>query len=254
MSEDLIKQIQELISSGRDVKRLQSILTTLLSGKELDDSDEKYLQTLLSKPVESTGFQLPEGEPSTLELNDPSNLNEGATFDEKTPIEIKPKHNRKKIVIIAGIVAAIIVFYIGSDMYTITALQFRPHKGNQQIISPTEEFVQAEACNPSYFPASFGSYEITAFYHSKNVETLTVNGTTISPKSSTVLNGIFNLNKSTIIEISKQNTTFDPTQAQITTKVNAPLFGVIPFSVNKEYSSQDFANVLKNGPPGGYKC
>ena len=53
VSGDLIKSIQELINSDKyDTGRLQYILQTLMKGKTLYLSDQKYLESKLSKPPE----------------------------------------------------------------------------------------------------------------------------------------------------------------------------------------------------------
>jgi hypothetical protein len=114
--------------------------------------------------------------------------------------------------------------------------------------------IQAEACNPSYFPASFHNYEIIAIYKSKVLETASISGGTITPKSSLLLNGTFTIDKAIISEFAKQGSAFDPNQAVVKTKLDAPILGIIPFTINKEYTGKEFSNVVKNGPPGGYQC
>ena len=53
VSGDLIKSVQELINSGKyDTGRLQYILYTLMKGKTLYLSDQRYIESKLSKPPE----------------------------------------------------------------------------------------------------------------------------------------------------------------------------------------------------------
>ena len=40
----------------------------------------------------------------------------------------------------------------------------------------------------------------------------------------------------------------------ITTSVDAPIFGFIPYSVEKKYPAQEFQNMIKNPPPGTFDC
>ncbi len=251
MSENLIKQIQDLISSGKgDEGRLGQILETLQSGNPLDSSEQKYLDSLTPTSIEPINGGIAESVDSSTSPTSPSvdnSQNKSETYPET-------RAKSKRIVIAAIVVTVLVVAYLGLDVYAVNALQFRPHSGPQTVISDTELGIQADACNPSYFPASFNTYEITAFYKSDTVEKATISGSTISPKSSTILNGVFSLNKDAVAKFRNGNTTFDPIQASIITKVSAPIFGVIPYSVNKEYSVQDFQRIVKEGPPGSYDC
>ena len=253
MSEEIIKKIQELIDKGNgDTERLNNILNSLQNGNPLDFSDQQYIESLSSKTDESET----KDESATFD-NSSEPINETNNDIHKTDemsFKVESKSNRKKIAI-AGIVIAVIVFgFIGVNAYAASAIQIRPHQGKQYAISETVLHIQAEACNPSYFPTSFHNYEITAIYKSKVLETASISGSMITPKSSLLLDGTFTIDKAVISEFAKQGSAFDPNQAVIKTKLDAPIFGIIPFSINKEYTGQEFSNVLKNGPPGGYQC
>ena len=61
MSGDLIKSVQDLINSGKyDTGRLQYILHTLMKGKTLYLSDQRYIESKLSKPPEIEVVELRE--------------------------------------------------------------------------------------------------------------------------------------------------------------------------------------------------
>jgi hypothetical protein len=262
MSDDLIKLIQSLIESGQgDIDRLRSILDTLQNGKPLDSSDHNYLQEIAKKSG-AADLAAPTSVPSSETTNPATNIP-----DEKVPGTQDSSHgfpqetkftsgstSRKRVIIVAAIVAIAIVAYVGLDAYAVTTLQFRPHHGNQYLISQTQLFIQSDVCNPSYFPASFNKYEINAFYKTNTIETAMISGSIISPKTYEVLNGVFTLNKDAVIKLQNENFTFDPNQAHVTTTVDAPIFGVIPFSVAKEYAGTEFQKVVKNGPPGSFSC
>lgn len=259
MSEDLIKIVRSLIDSGKgDIDRLRYILDILQQGKPLDDFDKNYLQDL-AKQSESEEFvantpseiSYPNTDKSE-EIISPQNSADNTSHGKKETISKPP--SRKRVATVAAIIGIVVVAYVGLDVYAVTMLQFRAHHGNQYVISPTKLFIQAEVCNPSYFPASFSKYEINAFYKSDNIEKAEISGSTISPKTFAILDGEFDLNKDAVMRLQQENATFDPTQAHITTTVYAPIFGVIPFSVVKEYSADQFKQVLKNGPPGSFSC
>jgi hypothetical protein len=258
MPDDQIKLVQLLIDSGKgDIDRLRLILDTLLQGSPLSESDHNYLQEF-AKQTESenlTAFtsaetSSPNTEKSTRVVS-PEDSPDKVSRGRKEAFSKTP---RKRVIIAALIIGIVISAYIGTDVYAVTMLQFRPHHGNQYLISQTKLFIQAEVCNPSYFPASFNKYEINAFYQSQSIEKAEISGIIISPKTYTILDGEFNLNQDAITKLQQQNARFDPTQAHIVTTVDAPIFGVIPFSVVKEYGAIQFQQVLKNGPPSDFSC
>ena len=109
----------------------------------------------------------PDSEPN------PSNI------PEANVVSKAPKGNRKKIAI-AGLAIAVVFFsYIGANAYAVNSLQIRPHPSNQYAISETVLHIQADACNPSYFPVSFHNYEINAVYKSQVLETASISGNMI---------------------------------------------------------------------------
>ena len=250
MSEEIIKKIQELIDAGKgDGERLRNILNSLQNEQPLESSDRQYIDSLsLTEPekYDSITFE------NTSESIDEPNLDDNPVSE--TSSKNESKNNRKKIVIAGIVIAAIIFGYMGVNAYAVSTLEFRPHQGTQYAISATVLHIQAEACNPSYFPASFHNYEINAVYKSQVIETALINGSTISPKSSLLLDGKFTINKDAIAQFSQESSQFDASQAVVKTKLDAAIFGIIPFTINKDYSGAEFADVVKNGPPGGYQC
>lgn len=256
LSEDKIRLVQSLIDSKKgDEHRLQQILLTLQQGGTLDLLDENYIEEI-SKELQTADTPISEHE--NLEAYEP--LDSQVKQDEKNPLlEDAPIHksasSRKKgMIIAAAVIATIVVTLVGLDAYSASMLQFRPDMGNQYQISPTTIHIQADVCNPSFFPATFTNYEITAFYNSEQIEKAEINGTTVSPKTMSTVDGVFALNAAAILRLNQENTTFNPTLAKITTTINAPIFGAIPFTVVKEYSAAQFQQVLKNGPPGSFSC
>ena len=252
MSEEIIKKVQELIDAGKgDTERLRNILNSLQNEQSLELSDQQYIESLsLTEPetkYDSITFENTSESISETDSNDKQEINETSSKNE-------PNWNRKKIALAGIIIAAIVFGYIGANAYAVSTLEFRPHKGTQYAISATVLHIQAEACNPSYFPASFHNYEIIAVYKSQILETASINGSTISPKSSLLLDGLFIINKDALAQVAKEGTQFDPNQAIVKTKLDAAIFGIIPFTINKDYSGTQFADVVKNGPPGGYQC
>jgi len=248
MSEDLAGIIEELIKSGKgDAVRLQNILTAIKNAEPVSFEDHQYIEDLtqsLPNQVSSDTADLTENVTDTTSSSPEIS---------QTPEPVKKSSTRKYVSI--GIIATIIIVaYVGLDIYAVNNLQFRPHHGQQVAISDTELTIQTDACNPAYFPATFTTYEIDAYYNSDIIEKATVGGSTLSPKSAATLDGIFSINKQAVNKIGQTNATFDPTKATITTTVNAPIFGFIPYSVDQKYDAIDFQNRIKNPPPGTFDC
>ncbi len=252
MSEDLANKIEEMIKSQKgDVARLQNILTAVKNGEPVSFEDHQYIENLTENQPQSNQV-------SSDDITDskPESAPDNTVPSPEIPVETEPvkKISTKKYASIGIIAAIIIVAYIGLDVYAVDSLQFRPHHGQQVAISDTELSIQTDACNPSYFPAMFTKYEIDAFYNSDIIEKATVGGSTLSPKSAVTLDGIFAINKDAVTKIGQENATFDPSKATITTSVSAPIFGVIPYSVDKKYAAEDFQKMIKNPPPGTFDC
>jgi len=252
MFEETIKKVRELIDTGKgDNERLHNILNSLQNEQPLELSDQQYIESLSSTEPE-TKYDSITFENTSESINEP-NFNDGQETNE-IPSKNETNGNRKKIAMAGIVIAAMIFAYIGANAYAVSTLEFRPHQGTQYKISETVLHIQAEACNPSYFPASFHNYEINAIYKSQVLETASINGSIISPKSSLILDGKFTMNKDTLSQFAQEGSQFDPNQALVKTKLDAAIFGIIPFSINKDYSGTQFADIVKNGPPGGYQC
>ncbi|MDE1727558.1 MAG: hypothetical protein KGH81_00060 [Thaumarchaeota archaeon] len=254
MSEDLANKIDELIKSQKgDIERLQNILTAVKNGEPVSFEDHQYIENLTENQPQSSQV-------SNDSITDakPENVSDNTVPSPEIPTQPETKSAKrmpgKRYASVGIIVTIIIVAYVGLDIYAVDSLQFRPHHGQQVAISDTELSIQTDACNPSYFPVTFTKYEIDAFYNSDIIEKATVGGSTLSPKSAAILNGIFAINKQAVTKIGQENTTFDPAKATITTSVSAPIFGFIPYTVDQKYAAVDFQERIKNPPPGTFDC
>jgi len=251
MSEDLASIIEELIKSGKgDATRLQNILTAIKNAEPVSFEDHQYIENLTQSQPNQVSMDTTQDVAEN--VSDISSTNPSPETSQIP--EPAKKSLSKKYATIGIIVAIVIVAYVGLDVYAVNNLQFRPHHGQQVAISDTELTIQTDACNPSYFPATFTTYEIDAYYNSDIIEKATVGGSTLSPKSAATLDGIFAINKQAVNKIGQTNATFDPTKATITTVVNAPIFGFIPYAVDQKYDAMDFQNRIKNPPPGTFDC
>ncbi len=254
MSEDLANKIEEFIKSHKgDAERLQNILTAIKNGEPVSFEDHQYIENLTETQPQSNQVSS-----DIITDSKPENVSDNTVSNPDTPTQPETRSVKRmsaKNYATIGIIAAIIVVaYAGLDIYAVNNLQFRPHHGQQVAISDTELSIQTDACNPSYFPATFTKYEIDAFYNSDVIEKATVGGSMLSPKSAATLNGIFAINKDAVTKIGQENATFDPSKATIITSVSAPILGFIPYTVDQKYAAEDFQKMIKNPPPGSFDC
>ena len=261
MSEDLIRSIEELIKSERgDVGRLQDILSIIKNGESVSSDDHQYIESLIhsQSPSSPTSNSDNLNDDMVKSMNTVDNIipesNSGIPNSKVSERENIKRSPINKYVSVGIVVAIILVAYVGLDIYAISNLQFRPHHGQQTVISETQLAIKTDVCNPAYFPATFTKYEITAFYNTDEIEKATITGSTLSPKSAAILDGIFSINKEAVTKIGNENSTFDPTKATIITSIDAPILGFIPYKVDKEYPAQEFQNRIKNPPPGTFDC
>lgn len=168
----------------------------------------------------------------------------------------------QKIGICIGITILIIVTYASLNVYAISNLQFRAHQIGKFDPADMSIDTQVETCNPSFFPASFNKFDVDIIYKSTTFGTFTVWGSTIQPQSSEIVNGRLNVNAVAMAGLfltalgstfSGQQMDLDVNQIHYVTNLDAPIFGVIPFSIKKEYSSNEFKNIM-SGQTGRFDC
>lgn len=252
MSDELVKSVQDFIDSGKgDRGKLEYILEALKEGKSLYSSDQKYLEELLqSKEKESP--EEPRNEQNTLRINEIEDRK-----IENTSQQVKSRNNAKKTIGIGiGISVAIIMIYFGLNLYAINNLQFRGHEsgqGNFDFADMSMDF-QLEVCNPTFFPATFSKFKGDVIYKSTNFGTLTINGGTVLPQSHSIFDGRMKLNTEALVGLflkalgsafSGKDSAFDPNDFNIVLTLDAPIFGIIPFSVTEEYSSNEFQSLMQ---------
>jgi len=93
-------------------------------------------------------------------------------------------------------------------------------------------------------------------YKSTNFGTFTMWGKTIQPQSPILVDGRVNVNGQAVMQLllagfssafGGQQVDFDPTKMKYVANLNAPILGMIPFSVSQEYSSDEFVEMIQGG-------
>lgn len=300
MNNELITQIEQLLEFGYgDALRLDAIIDALRNGRPLYPSDQKYVDMLISKylfPHEEEVQDL-KNQINSLEMKIET-MKEDYYGKKKKPIEKPPinhctecgsivskthnfcpkcginqenpeDHTRypgsrsyKKAGAAIAIIIVIIIVYGTMNLYALSSLQFRPNGTGTFDFADLSMPLHLQACNPSYFPASFDKFSLDINYKSTNFGDAIVWGKMIPPKSSVPVDGQLKLNGQGLVQLflasfasafSGQQSSFDPSQMRITATLDAPIFGVIPFSISKDYSIGDFKGMMSNAT-GQYSC
>lgn len=161
-----------------------------------------------------------------------------------------------------GIPVALILIVLVLNVFAINNLQFRAHSVESFDIVDMSADAKFEVCNPTFFPASFNTLEIDMIYKSTDFGTFTVWGKTIPSQSPTVVDGRLNINGQAVFQLfvaamgsafGGQEMDFDPEQIRFITTLDAPILGVIPFSVSQNYSADEFQKIIQ-GDNDAWSC
>lgn len=169
--------------------------------------------------------------------------------------------NGKKAGIGLGIIIVLFVAYLGLNVYAISSLQFRNHQAGKFDFADMSMDTQLEACNPTFFPASFNKFNVDMIYKATDFGTFSVYGTTIPPHSSSIVDARLRVNAQAVLgftfsalgsAITGKNT-FDQNQVHLNANLDAPILDIIPFSINKSYSLDEFRGII-SGQGGKFDC
>jgi len=166
------------------------------------------------------------------------------------------------IVIIASVVIASTVGFSGWNVYAADQLQIQGPEGRFSYYEMMSDG-KIVICNPLPFFVTVNKFDIKIFFEEKDEGTYSIIAATIPPSSSTVLNGTF---KSEIFLEAQylflhfdgmfsgaSPLRIDPNKFSIVTVSQTPIIGIIPYSVNKQYSGLEFWNMM-NGKIGEFQC
>ena len=167
------------------------------------------------------------------------------------------------IVIIASIVIAIPFVYSGWNIYALDQLQI---KGTNDIGFRYFDMINSgniEICNSTPFFVNYQKFSIFVFFNEDNKGEYSTAPNTIGPLSSKIVNGTFS--SETFSEAQYLALHFDgmfsgsapdridPRQLKIITQIDAPIIGVIPYTITKQYSGLFFWDNL-NEKIGEFRC
>lgn len=156
------------------------------------------------------------------------------------------------VAIISSVVIVSTVAYSGLNVYAADNLKFR--------WNPDETFSffalskgQLEVCNSFPFPVTIRGYDVELTYDVTKLGTFSTGSITISPLSSLLVNGKLEteseigltyllyldskLSGANVARINVDN-------LNVVTNIQTSFLGVIPYSITKEYSGYEFADLM----------
>jgi len=159
-----------------------------------------------------------------------------------------------------GIVILIFVIILGLNVYAISNLEFRAQSIDNFSIFPDLNIdMNMETCNPTFFPASYKAIYIDVYYKHNNLGTATLYGSTIPPGTSVSTDGNVDLHSGSVLGsildaigsalLGNSPSTND---VKFKIKLDAPILGFIPFTLEKSYSYNEFSQMIGGG--SSYGC
>ncbi|GEM_PF-769524 len=159
------------------------------------------------------------------------------------------------VVIVSIIVIAVTLGYSSLGIIFAKDLQFRwGQEGNFDLLSIMFGG-KLVVCNDSDYPVSFQQYSFNIVYDGQNLGMFSVHGTGLSSHTSTMIGGKFSTDDKRVSEIlfasldtalsgSGQAARIDVNKMSATTSLDTRIIGIIPFSITREYSGQEFVDVM----------
>ncbi|MFB5611058.1 MAG: thr operon leader peptide, partial [Nitrosopumilaceae archaeon] len=160
------------------------------------------------------------------------------------------------IVIIASIVIAGTLGFSLWNVFAINNLKIASEEGGYFSYFDLMNNGKITMCNSLPFFVKVDRFEIMMYYENEHKGTFTTVPTTISPQSSSIVEGEF---KSDLFVDAQylflhldgefsgtQPIRIDPTKMFVVTSVDSPIIGVIPYSITHQYTGFDFYNMMKD--------
>lgn len=144
------------------------------------------------------------------------------------------------------------------NLYALNSLYFSEIELGGINFADTSADIKMKASNPTFIPASFDKMQLDIDYNSTNFGTVTVYGGTIAPFSDKQVDGNLRINVRALAGLVLESlfgsgSSFDESQLHIVASVDAPIFGVIPYTITKKYSKIEFQTLLADLAKRGEK-
>lgn len=174
----------------------------------------------------------------------------------------KSTNTTRKVAIGIIIPIVIIIVVLGMNLYALSNLQFKGYEATGMDFMNLSVGTKFEVCNPTFFPASFNKLEVDILHKNTNFGTFTLLEQNIPPMTQAVVYGQIKINGEVVLQQllgslgfsqGTQGMNFDPNQMKFIGKLDAPIFGIIPFSVSHTFSADEFSEMMQ-GNSGQWSC
>ena len=167
------------------------------------------------------------------------------------------------IVIIASIVIVIPFVYSGWNIYALDHLQLKGTDDGKFRFFDMINGGNIEICNSMPFFVNFHKVSIFTFFNGVDKGEYSITDHTLSPLSSKIVNGTFSseiFSEAQYLALHFDGMFYgsaperiDPRQLTIITQIQAPIIGIIPYTITNQYSGLYFWDAL-NGKIGEFNC
>lgn len=162
--------------------------------------------------------------------------------------------NKHTAVTIIAIIAIIIPFaYSGLNIYAAEQLEYRWAEPGKFSFFEMSNNRSIEICNTSPFPANFKKIDVITFYQTQNKGTYTIENFEINGSESKMVQGKFSsenyvdsqrLFMIMDFQFDGGDNRIDARQLFVLVSIDTPIIGVIPYTVNVQYSGFDFDQLM----------
>lgn len=157
------------------------------------------------------------------------------------------------ITIIAIIVIIIPFTYSGLNIYAAKQLEYRGVEPGKFSFFEMSNNRSIEICNTTPFPANFKNIEISTFYQIENKGTYTIKNFEIGGSESKTVQGKFSsenyvdtqrLFMIMDFQFDGGDNRIDARQLFVIVSIDTPIIGIIPYSLDVQYSGFDFDQLM----------
>ena len=171
--------------------------------------------------------------------------------------------NKLKMTVIGGAIAVSLTVLVSAlDLYAADSLQFRGHSHGEPVnhdpdARETIREQQVEACNPTFWPASFDRLHVYAIHEDIRIISLTMEGADLPPGGTAIVAGELRVDRSLMFFIrdadlprsdyaawAQDMISIDDALQDTTVILNVPVLGFIPVEIIENPTQDELSRTL----------
>lgn len=160
---------------------------------------------------------------------------------------------------------AIVVASIFVNYYTLNNLQFRGNTAESIDFATLSMDMKIDACNPTPIPTRFDKFTIAVNYRGEEFATMMINGKTIPPYQTTILDGRMSVNGEAFAGLfmktladglaGRQGQSFEQEEDMtVVTTIDSRALGFIPISDRKSLAMSEFQQQMQQDDEDQFSC